>query len=42
MLHDFRQFALLGALLLAGFALNACQTGFLTVNDQRVFTENSD
>lgn len=42
MLHDFRQFAFLGALLIAGFALSACQTAFLSVNDERVFSENSD
>lgn len=43
MLSCLRNLTLVGALLLAGFALGACQTGFLSVHDDpKVFRDNSD
>lgn len=42
MLSHRRRLALIGALLLAGFALGACQTGFFSAVDDRTFRDNSD
>ncbi len=42
MLSNIRKITLIATLLLAGFALGACQTGFVSTIDDPTFRDNSD